>query len=158
ICPPTATLGMRRCLYHALDIDTNPLTSFMGVCIAAPNPQLQPNMASLAFTNVPIGMLSAPKTVKITNIGSGSSGTLQLQIDNDLQNDYVLGAPCSSNVNGCDVGAVALLMNGSIDVTVYCRPTTTTPPPANLWLTLGAATLQAPITLTCSTMTGSGAV
>ena len=158
VCPATSFLGMRRCEFHAYDSTNTALTDFMEVCLTWAMQTLTASTSSLTFTNIPVGTLSAPQTVTIKNIGAPLTGTLQLQIDHDLPNDYVVGAPCAMNNNGCDVAGQMLANNGSVDITVYCKPTTTTPPPANLWVSLGGATLPTPIQLSCSGTSSSGAV
>jgi hypothetical protein len=158
MCPPTSAFGMRRCTYQALAQGSAALTGFMGVCLAWTSSALVADQGTLAFINVPIGTMSAPQTIQITNTGADALAALQLQIDNDLANDYVLGAPCASNVNGCDVPEVALPHGGTASVAVYCKPTVANPPAARLWVTMGGATLASPISLSCTTTAASGPV
>jgi hypothetical protein len=149
-CPATAQPGMRRCLFHAAEADGTVLSTFLGVCIASSTQQLAANTSMLTFANVPIGTLSAPQTVTITNNGTSVTGKLQLQIDHDLDDDFVIGAPCAHNDSGCDLGNVALAHGASLDLAVYCQPSRPAPPAANLWVTIGGNSLPAPVPLSCA--------
>jgi hypothetical protein len=158
-CPATATDGMRRCLFDAVDSGGTTLASFLAVCVAYGTQPLTPAPPSLAFANVPVGSLSAPQMLTI-HVGTGIgmlAGKLQLQIDQDLANDYVVGAPCSQNNNGCDPGLVSVPAGGSFPLAVYCKPSSATPPAANLYVSIGGATLTAPIQLTCAATATTGA-
>ncbi|HTR50854.1 MAG TPA: choice-of-anchor D domain-containing protein [Kofleriaceae bacterium] len=158
-CPATAAYDIRRCLFDALDSSGDTLASFMAVCIADNATSLAASPESLAFASQPVGTLSTPQTVMIhnTNATTAVSGKLQLQIDQDLANDYLVGAPCVQNDNGCDGGMLTIPAGGTFAVTVYCLPSATTPPPANFYVSVGGATLAQPVTLTCSANAASGA-
>jgi hypothetical protein len=155
-CPATAQPGMRRCLFNAVEADGTVQTSFLGVCVATSTQQLAASTSMLTFANVPVGALSMPQTVTITNNGASVSGKLQLQIDHDLEDDYVIGAPCAHNDNGCDVGNVSLAHGASVDLAVYCQPSQLAPPDASLWVTIGGHTLPMPVQLSCSGVATSG--
>ncbi|MGE5187324.1 MAG: choice-of-anchor D domain-containing protein [Acidobacteriota bacterium] len=145
-CPATAAFGLRRCTFHAQDLAMTDLASFMGVCATAAAATLSADQTSLSFTNVPIGTTQT-QTITITNTGANTVGTLQLQTT-DLDGVVLVGAPCSTNANGCDV------TNAAVDhftVDVLCHPSSTTTVTRALYIidSLGD-TLASPISVTCS--------
>ena len=146
---PGAAPGMRRCLFHARDAADSDLASFLAVCVSYTAQALSASPPSLAFGNVSVGATTPPQTVTFTNTGSPVSGPLQLQLDDDLDGDFVIQAPCPQDGAGCDAGTVALAHGATLAVQVACRPTTASPPAAHLYASIGGTTLGSPVALSC---------
>ncbi|HUJ62033.1 MAG TPA: choice-of-anchor D domain-containing protein [Kofleriaceae bacterium] len=155
LCSATATLGMRRCLFHVQDATASTLVSFEGVCMAESGGSLVASTTELDFGQVTVGTSSAPQTFMVTNMGSGLAlGELELQIDDDLSDDFLLGAPCNPDDNGCDVSGVELGSQAPVTVDVICHPQSAAPLTGHVYATFGGKKLGTPVTVTCN---GSGA-
>jgi len=151
-CPATATFGMRRCTYHAQGALMNELATFMGVCETASAANLSAP-ATLDFGTVNVGT-TAVQHVQLTNAGSATVGTLQLQVT-ELGGNILLGAPCNPNANGCNVTNTAV---GSFGVDVLCRPSAATTYSAALHVVDDAGDrLASPIAVTCTGATTTAA-
>ena len=144
-CPASAAFGLRRCTYRVQDVSMIDLASFMGVCATSSAATFQPDQTSLTFSNVPVGTTQT-QTLQISNSGANKVATLQLQTT-DLDGIVMVGAPCGTNANGCDVGNAAV---DQFSVDVLCHPTSTTPVTRLVYIvdSLGDS-LAAPVSVTC---------
>jgi uncharacterized protein (TIGR03382 family) len=120
-CPASSAYGMRRCTYHAQSAAPTELATFMGVCETVGPTTLAVAPASIDFPSVVVGTTQS-QTVTITNNGTATVGTLQLQAT-DLDGNVLIGAPCNPNANGCDVANTGL---GSFTVDILCHPSAVT--------------------------------
>jgi len=154
-CPSTSVYGLRRCTYHLQSSAMNDLVMFMGVCAASSGATLSASPSAVSFAGVPVGTTQT-QTIAITNTGPNASkvGTIQLQTT-DLDGSVLIGAPCSTNENGCDVGNVSL---GTFTVDVQCHPSSATTVTRELHVVdqLGDR-LAAPVSISCTGTPAAGA-
>ncbi len=154
-CPSTSAYGMRRCTYHLQSSAMEDLVMFMGVCIASSGATLSASSSTVTFTGVPVGTTQT-QTLTITNTGPNASkvGTIQLQTT-DLDGSVLIGAPCSTNENGCDVANVSL---DTFTVDVQCHPSSATTVTRELHVVdQFGDRLAAPVSISCTGTPSSGA-
>jgi uncharacterized protein (TIGR03382 family) len=151
-CPGTATFGMRRCTYQALSAAQAELGAFMGVCETAAATSLSASAPSLDFPNVTVGTTQT-QSVTITNSGTQTFGTLQLQTT-DFAGNVQIGAPCNPNANGCDVPNASL---DSFTVDIVCRPSAVGTFASELHIVDQFGDRLAPLPITCTGSAAPGA-
>jgi MYXO-CTERM domain-containing protein len=154
-CPSTSSYGMRRCTYHLQSSAMEDVGTFMGVCAASTSATLGASPSTVTFPSVPVGTTQT-QTITITNSGPNATrvGTLQLQTT-DLDGNVLIGAPCSTNENGCDVANVSL---GTFTVDVQCHPSSAATVTRELHVVdQFGDRLAAPVSISCTGTAVSGA-
>ncbi|MBA3396937.1 MAG: choice-of-anchor D domain-containing protein [Deltaproteobacteria bacterium] len=119
-CAPSATGGMRRCIWQAATAAGVPLIDFEAVCETRGMPSLSPSTTMIDLGDVPVGG-AASAMASVTNLSPTTITTLFFQTT-DLDGNFKLGAPCNPDARECNA-AVGNLGNGMAQpFSVLCTP------------------------------------
>lgn len=156
-CTASATPEIRSCQFHAKSGLGQTLGSVTALCINGSTTALAytgPNPRDLGAPMV--GSVGAFVPITITNTGPAMTAISVHLADQD--GNFKLRTPCAPGVVGCTLTNVNIGMGASFTVEAQCTPQVAGPLSTKLYVVGGnGARLPAPIDLTCSAGTTTGA-